>query len=76
MHRNRSDDQIKDAIIEFSRAEDALQVYKLYDGVEICGNVLRICKPSDIRNPFMKEHKLAVLKWYTHKCDKTGQVLF
>lgn len=42
----------------------------------MCGNVLRVCKPSDIKNPYMKEHKQVVLKWYTHKCDRVGQVLF
>jgi hypothetical protein len=26
----------------------------LYDGVEMFGNVLKVSKPTDIKNPFMK----------------------
>jgi hypothetical protein len=51
-------------------------VYKAFNGEEIFGNILVVCKPTDIKNPYMRERMRVIVKWYTHKTDKTGEVVF
>lgn len=48
----------------------------MFNGEEIFGNVLVVCKPTDILNPYMKDKKEVTVKWFTHKTDKTGEILF